>query len=113
MKQIISLHGWPGKTLVGEDGAFEGWLLVQHADLDHAFQKRCLEFMAAAGAEEVSHSNLAYLVDRVLLAEDEALVDERRASAGLGTLAEYKKTMMDIYQKDRLEQDASAEQSQT
>ena len=136
MQQIISLHGWPGKTLVGEDGAFAAWLLVQHADLDRPFQKQCLELMAAAGPEEVSQSNLAYLVDRVRLAEGEAqvygtqfwtdesgqfgpqpienetLVDERRASVGLGTLAEYKKTMMDIYQKDQPKQDTSAEQNQ-
>lgn len=134
MQEIINTHGWPGKTLVGEDGANAAWLLVQHADKDRPFQKRCLALMAAAGAEEVSQSNLAYLVDRVRVGEgqpqvygtqfwtdengqfgpepieDEALVDERRASVGLGPLAEYKKTMMDIYQKDQPKQDLLAEQ---
>ena len=123
MKEIINTHGWPGNTLVGEDGANAAWLLVQHADQDRPFQKRCLALMAAAGAEEVSQSDLAYLVDRVRVGdgqpqvygtqfwtdesgqfgprpiEDEALVDERRADVGLESLAEYKKTMMDIYQK--------------
>ena len=136
MRQIIDAHGWPGQTLVGEDGANAAWLLVQHADADRPFQKRCLELMAAAGPEEVSQSNLAYLVDRVRVGEgepqvygtqfwtdekgqfgpqpieDEALVDERRASVGLGPLAEYRKTMMDIYQKDQPKQDLLAEQGQ-
>ena len=136
MKEIISTHGWPGKTLVGEDGANAAWLLVQHADKDRPFQRECLALMAAAGAEEVSQSNLASLTDRVRVGqgqpqvygtqfwtdesgrfgpqpiEDEALVDERRAGVGLGSLAEYKKTMMDIYQKSQPENDSAAEQGQ-
>lgn len=136
MQQIINTHGWPGETLVGEDGANAAWLVVQHADKDRPFQKRCLALMAAAGPEEVSQSNLAYLVDRVRVGEgqpqvygtqfwtdesgrfgpqpieDEGLVDERRASVGLESLAEYKKTMMDIYQKHQPKQDASTEQGQ-
>lgn len=136
MRQIIDAHGWPGKTLVGEDGADAAWLLVQHADQDREFQKRCLELMAAAGPDEVRPSNLALLVDRVRVGEgrpqvygtqfwtdesgqfgprpieDEALVDERRASVRLGTLAEDKKTMMDIYQQGQPKQDPLAERSQ-
>lgn len=120
MKEIINTHGWPGKTLVGEDGANAAWLLVQHADRDRPFQKGCLALMATAGAEEVSQGNLAYLVDRVRVGEgqpqvygtqfwtdesgqfgpqpieEEGLVDERRARVGLGTLEEYRKTMEGI-----------------
>ena len=121
MHQIVDAYGWLGKTLVGEDGANAAWLLVQHADADREFQKRCLELMIAAGPDEVPPSNLALLVDRVRVGEgrpqvygtqfwtdendrfgpcaieDETLVDERRAGMGLGPLAEYKKTMMDLY----------------
>lgn len=135
MRQIVASHGWPGKTLVGEDGANAAWLLVQHADEDREFQRRCLELMAA-GPEEVSQGNLAYLVDRVCVGEgrpqvygtqfwtdesgwfgprpieDESLVDARRAGVGLGTLAEYKKTMMDIYPQSQPKQGPLAEQSQ-
>src|SRR5262249_48987230 len=32
MKQILATHGWPGRSLVGEDGAHAAWLLVQHSD---------------------------------------------------------------------------------
>lgn len=50
LKAIIDRHGWPGKSLVGEDGAQSAWLLVQHADVDLAFQERCLTLMRAAPA---------------------------------------------------------------
>jgi hypothetical protein len=113
MKEIIAEHGWPGVTLVGDDGANAAWLLVQHADLDVPFQQRCLPLLAAAvAAGEAAPSNLAYLTDRVRVhlgqpqvygtqltltdgqlspspIEHETRVDERRAAAGLDPLAEY------------------------
>lgn len=116
MKEIVDKFGWPGKSLVGIDGALAAWLLVQHADADPAFQRRCLKLMQSAPAEEVSNSDLAYLVDRVRVnsgerqvygtqfwmvdgrlvprpIEDEANVDRRRADVGLETMAEYTKRM--------------------
>ena len=48
MKEIVNRSGWPGKTLVGSDGSDAAWLLVQHADSDLAFQKRCLALIVAA-----------------------------------------------------------------
>src|SRR4051794_26575249 len=41
MKEIVK-KGWPGKSLVGRDGAQAAWILVQHADHDRSFQKECL-----------------------------------------------------------------------
>jgi hypothetical protein len=117
MKQIIAEHGWPGSSLVGPDGAFAAWLLVQHADLDREFQRRCLRMLQAAVATgEARPQELAYLTDRVRVGEDrpqvygtqmtlehnrlqphpiedQAQVDERRAAVGLGPLAEYIATM--------------------
>jgi hypothetical protein len=113
MKAIVDKHGWPGKSLVGEDGAFSAWLLVQHADHDFAFQKRCLPLLREAVRKgEAAPHNLAYLTDRVLVGEgkkqlygtqlrtvrgkvvptpieDEAHVDQRRKEAGLEPLAQY------------------------
>lgn len=115
MKEIIQKHGWPGKSLVGDDGASAAWLLVQHADQDRAFQKRCLTLLErAVKAQEASAHDLAYLTDRVLVAEkkkqvygiqwrkvdgkwqpepieDEKNVDKRRKEMGLSTLAENRK----------------------
>jgi hypothetical protein len=121
LKQVILEHGWPGSSLAGTDGAGAAWLLVQHADADPAFQRQCLDLMTtAAGQGEASFASLAYLTDRVLLAEgapqeygtqatardgryeprnlrDPAGVDERRASAGLPPLAEYLDHMARAY----------------
>ena len=40
LREIIGRHGWPGKSLVGTDGAQAAWLLVQHSDQDRVFQKQ-------------------------------------------------------------------------
>ena len=105
MKQIITEYGWPGETLVGTVGAQAAWLLVQHADHDPEFQKQCyhlLELAVKNGEAQAQH--LAYLTDRICVGDgvsqiygtqleypitDPEHVDERRASMGLGSLAEY------------------------
>ena len=120
LKQVVENHGWPTRTLVGNDGASAAWLLVQHADADRKFQRKCLDLMAKLPKAEVSQIDIAYLTDRVLLAEgkkqvygtqfdtingklqprpldDEANVDKRRAAAGLPSLAEYAKKMEQVY----------------
>jgi hypothetical protein len=115
MAEILEEHGWPGWSLVGEDGAFAAWLLIQHADFNLDLQKRGLAMMrAAVEADDADPSDLAYLIDRVLVAEgkpqiygtqlsidedgaitprtpieDEANVDARRAEMDLGTLQAY------------------------
>jgi uncharacterized protein DUF6624 len=112
---VFEAHGWPGWTLVGKDGSTAAWAIVQHADLDLAFQERGLALLTAAvAADAASKGDLAYLTDRVLVAKgeeqeygtqwgsdsegepeprtpirDAANVDGRRAEAGLSTLAEY------------------------
>lgn len=117
---IVDEHGWPGKTEVGEDGAHSAWLLVQHADRNRDFQKKCLELMKAEPEGEVAGKDIAYLTDRVLRAEgkpqlygtqltqqdgkmvpqpieDEEHVDERRAAVGLQPLADYIKMATEAY----------------
>jgi len=113
LAEIVNEHGWPGYSLVGEEGATAAWAIAQHADHDVAFQEEMLELMTAAVADgEADASQLAFLTDRVatnrdrpqvygsqircvdgeavpIPIEDEANVDERRAEVGLGSLAEY------------------------
>jgi hypothetical protein len=113
LKDVIARTGWPGKSAVGDDGASAAWLLAQHADRDPAFQRHCLELLTAAAAQgEASLAHVAYLTDRVLIAEgspqeygtqitgrsgtwgplplrDPQSVDERRAAFALGPLASY------------------------
>jgi hypothetical protein len=110
LRDLITEVGWPGRSMVGQDGAHAAWLLAQHADQDPVFQRRCLDLMTEAGKRgEATLGELAYLTDRVLLAEgkpqeygtqmtgrkqgwvprnlrDPQTVDERRAAMSLGPL---------------------------
>lgn len=113
MIQVIEKHGWPGRAMVGRNGAQAAFLLVQHADRDPAFQRRCLDLLTEAYEKgDASADQVAYLTDRVLLAEgkpqvygtqfetlngklqprpieNETEVDQRRAAMGLEPLAVY------------------------
>jgi hypothetical protein len=120
LKQVVENRGWPTRTLVGQDGASAAWLLVQHADAEPKFQRKCLDLMAKLPREEVSQQNVAYLTDRVLLAEgkkqlygtqfmtvngklrprpleDEPNVDKLRAGVGLPSLASSAAEMAKAY----------------
>jgi len=113
LKGIVKKHGWPGKTLVGSDGAKAAFLLVQHASRDLPFQKQCLKLMQSAPKGEVAPADIAYLFDRTRLAEkkkqrygtqvelkngkwvvegeveDPEHLDQRRKEVGLPPIKEY------------------------
>ncbi|MFD4482391.1 DUF6624 domain-containing protein [Streptomyces sp. NPDC058257] len=119
LERVIAEYGWPGFALVGERGADEAWLLVQHADRAPAFQRQALELVkAAVAAGQAPARHLAYLTDRVLVAAgdpqvygtqyvrdpdgsnlrpqpvvDPERLDERRAAMGLESAAEYDRRM--------------------
>jgi hypothetical protein len=120
LKKQIAEIGWPGKSLVGEDGAHAAWLLVQHADDDPPFQKECLEKMQAVPKEEVSATDVAYLIDRVMVKEsgkqrygtqlkledgkwvpvtlaEPDRVDALRKEVGMPPLAEYLEMVTKLY----------------
>jgi hypothetical protein len=113
LRTVLDEVGWPGRTLVGADGAHAAWLIAQHADRHPAFQRRCLRLLERAVASgEALPADLAYLTDRVLLARgepqlygtqvsaraegfiaprlrDPATVDARRVAMGLTPLADH------------------------
>jgi hypothetical protein len=120
MRQIIAVHGWPGHAVVGEDGAHAAWLLVQHAPND--LQEQALVLLSdAVRRGDASPADLAYLTDRVRMhrgepqlygtqyrytkdaglqlhqVADPELLDERRASVGLGPHAESDARMRAFY----------------
>jgi len=69
---IISNHGWPTIPLVGKKASFNAWLIAQHADHNLAFQKRALTLIKEShqrDARSVSPSCIAFLTDRILVAE--------------------------------------------
>ena len=114
LREIVEEHGWPGRSLVGEQGAEHAWLLVQHADRQLDFQRRALVLLnAAVGAGDAPRRHLAYLTDRVRMnegreqvygtqmasvddhvvvpwpVEDPDRLEERRAEMGLEPFADY------------------------
>jgi len=119
LAEVLSVRGWPGRTLAGEDGAEAAWLLAQHADHDPVQQRAFLHALRSAVAQgQASRTHLAYLEDRVRVnadqpqlygtqfivsdgvlgpspIEDRERLDERRAEAGLGPFADYEARMRD------------------
>jgi hypothetical protein len=113
MKEIIEEYGWPGRDLVGQEGAEAAWMVVQHAVLDLDFMQSCVPLLGNAVKNNQSEGwHLAFLRDRLLTLrgqpqiygtqfdrdeegwpipypiEDEANVDQRHADLGLNTLKE-------------------------
>jgi hypothetical protein len=112
LEEIIAAHGWPGSTQFGSKASLAAFLILQHSDI--RYQKKYLPQARAAAAQgELRASSLALLEDRVRLREgqkqlygsqvtrnsadeweplpleDEATVDAKRASVGLGPLSAY------------------------
>ena len=113
LREILEEYGWPGRRLVGEDGAAAAWLLLQHAVLDPDLMRTALvrvEQATFTGDCEAKH--LALLIDRIRTLEGRLQlygtqhdwdatgqlsplpieapegVDERRRRMGLESLAE-------------------------
>ena len=83
LRQILAEHGWPGQSLVGEQGAHDAWLIAQHADDDPAFQRQALELLAEAVAHgEAKPRDLAYLTDRLRVNEGREQVFRHSNEAG-------------------------------
>ena len=105
--------GWPGRHVLGEDGARAAFLILQHAIVHPALQRRGLALMLdAIPRGEANALDAAYLSDRIAVFEgreqafgtqfdwdasgqlspapvrDAATLDERRASAGLPPIAD-------------------------
>jgi hypothetical protein len=118
LKEIIAVHGWPGQSLVGQDGSHAAWRIVQHAIGDPSFQRSCVSAIEkSVAAAEAPLGQLAFLSDRVRYfegkpqlygtqfdwdengelnpwpIEDSEHVDERRERAGLNTIAERTREM--------------------
>jgi hypothetical protein len=111
LREILAEHGWPGRSLVGDDGAEAAWSIAQHAVLDVDLQRQALALLeAAAVAGEAEPAHMAMLTDRVRMAggqpqvygcihigneqgelvpyaiEDPEHVEARRAAVGLPPL---------------------------
>ena len=120
LDEIVKQHGWPKKSVFGEDASGVAFLIVQHAEID--YQKKYLPLIKEAVAQkEARQSDLAMLEDRILTRDgnkqiygtqlrlnqttqrmelypidDEENVNARRAEVGLEPLAEYLKRAFGI-----------------
>jgi hypothetical protein len=75
LKEIVAAAGWPGRDLVGEDGADAAWLILQHAGsavttigsaANHAFRRACIPLLTTAVRSGQAHPrHLAHVVDGV------------------------------------------------
>ncbi|WP_089707394.1 DUF6624 domain-containing protein [Vreelandella arcis] len=126
LKEIISVHGWPGIPHVGEEAAKAAWLVAQHSVSDLDFMAECAGLLEEAVArEEGAGWQLAFLQDRVRTLsgkpqvygtqfdvdekgwptpfpiEDAATVNERRVRLGLNSLEERQEQMVEQERKRR------------
>lgn len=121
LEDQVTTSGWPLISDVGEEASQAAWLLVQHADHDPEFQAYCLGLMRVLPTTEVKPANIAYLEDRIRVAqgrpqlygtqfykegdamitprpiEDETHLEQRRAAMGLETFEANKRRMIERY----------------
>lgn len=113
LERVIDAIGWPGRAKLGDDGAGAAFMIVQHAISRPDLQRRCLDLMLGAIADNQANAlDAAYLADRIASFEgreqtfatqfdwddngqlsprpvrDPETLDERRASVGLPPIAE-------------------------
>jgi hypothetical protein len=122
---IVTEHGWPRQSEIGEDAATAAWLLAQHADDNPELQKTFHQHMTSATElGEASPRLLAYLEDRVrvnagrpqlygtqFVSDDTGALrpqpihnleslNQRRAAAGMEPFEEYEATMHGIWTRN-------------
>src|SRR5690349_3021734 len=70
LREIIAAHGWPGKSLVGTDGAQAAWRIAQHAIGEPDFMRHCRDLLNEAHARgEVPGWHFAFIDDRIRVFE--------------------------------------------
>jgi hypothetical protein len=68
--QIVDQHGWPGRGLVGEEGADAAWVVAQHADRHHLQRRSWLPLVERASLSgEADPRHFARLSDRIALVD--------------------------------------------
>ncbi|MFC4455103.1 DUF6624 domain-containing protein [Deinococcus sonorensis] len=116
LETVLSKFGWPSANRSDPQLAFNAWLLAQHADLTRPLQACVLDLIGQQKSTQLEAQNLAYLTDRVRLAQgqeqlygtqvtyddvqgratpsrlaDPLHVNERRARIGLSSIEDYLK----------------------
>lgn len=81
LREIVAEHGWPGRSLAGEEGADAAWLVLQHTNSrvttirsaeGDEFCRSCVMLLRDAVACGEAHPrHLAAIADSLRLADDE------------------------------------------
>lgn len=123
IRAIFKEHGFPTKSLVGQEASHRFWVLVQHADQDVDFQAEVVADLSVKYKEqEADVKDYAFLLDRVKVnrgqkqiygtqvelkadgsafipkpLEDPDTVEQKRAQVGLEPLSKYLADMNKLY----------------
>ena len=128
LREVFDGSGWPGISLVGNEGAEAAWLVAQQtAAVDLPLGERCVELLArAVEAGDAPARHLAILTDAVRwqegrpqvygsvhvvdqrtqtvvpwTIEDPDTVDERRAAVGLPELTAHTRALQTRHRTER------------
>jgi hypothetical protein len=120
LARIVAEKGWPGRSMVGRDGATAAFLIVQHSS-DTTFQARVLPLLEKGYTSgDVEGQQVALLTDRIAVRRhqpqvygtqasvvngrfvldpiaDSANVDARRARVGMPPVAAYMRILDSLY----------------
>jgi hypothetical protein len=70
LREIISEFGWPGRALVGDEGADAAWLIAQHSIGEPSFMRHCRDLLDDASTRgDVPRWQFAYIDDRIRVFE--------------------------------------------
>jgi hypothetical protein len=70
LREIVAEFGWPGRALVGDEGADAAWLVAQHAIGEPPFMRMCRDLLDAASARgDAPRWQFAYIDDRIRVFE--------------------------------------------
>jgi hypothetical protein len=100
LRAIIAEFGWPGRTLVGEEGASAAWMIAQHAIGEPAFMRQCRGWLdRASAAGDVPRSQFAFIDDRIRTYEGQPQRYGTQLRAGDGGLEPY--PLVDVVHVER------------
>jgi len=119
LRAVVTAHGWPRRSIVGDTAAEAAFLIVQHSSIE--FQEQMLPILESEAKHgEINAANVAMLSDRIRVKKgqpqrygtqfdvkgnrlvpdamiDIATVDSLRESVGLPPMSEYVKLLASMY----------------
>jgi hypothetical protein len=79
LQQVVAAHGWPGRSLAGEDAADAAWLILQHTNSQvrtirsatgDEFCRSCAALLRDGAAHGEAHPRHLARMDSIRLSDD-------------------------------------------